>query len=514
MTEVASLEEAFGLRGYVGPKRILPASVCGPLLGEIRAQLRQPFAWEKGSAPVSRALFETATRPEILDVVEELIGSDVLLWGATLIGRDPGAVHSWHSDIESCAPDAKTVSVWLGLKDTTPESSLLVVPGSHLFGQTVQEARRELGAAREEATADALVGWARERHGNGEVVVTEVHDGEAVFFDGRLWHGSHNLTERKRYALLLQYATPSTPIRIPDPNSHDWPFRKLEVPRPPCLLVRGSATTETNAIVPAPVTVGKREIRLTSRIHPLRLPLEPDEVTGWRPYQLFRGVTANVPWFKCHTSILSPGASPHEPHAHDDEVLLVVFSGEVELDIDDETLPLGPGEFGHYPAGVSHTMRTTSSEPAQYVIFKWLGDEEPDNDGDTLPGASFGTAGPKRMLFNQQTRWLRKLACHTTVLEPGEGYEPHADSYDVAIVMLEGEVETIGGRAAAHDIVFYLAGEEHGMRSVGDVPARYVVFEFHGRTSKTPTVQENGRSSSAPTLVPTLRRRLRRIARR
>jgi hypothetical protein len=49
--------------------------------------------------------------------------------------------------------------------------------------------------------------------------------------------------------------------------------------------------------------------------------------------------------------------------------------------------------------------------------------------------------------------------------------------------MLEGEVETIGGRAVPNDVIFYRAGEPHGMRNVGAGPARYVVFEFHGRTS-------------------------------
>src|SRR5204862_42584 len=81
--------------------------------------------------------------------------------------------------------------------------------------------------------------------------------------------------------------------------------------------------------------------------------------------------------------------------------------------------------------------------------------------GDELPPGSFETKEPG-VIFDRPTRYLRKLQGHVTVLEPGAGYDAHADAYDVAIVVLEGEVETIGGRAAPHDAIFYRAGEPHG----------------------------------------------------
>ena len=53
----------------------------------------------------------------------------------------------------------------------------------------------------------------------------------------------------------------------------------------------------------------------------------------------------------------------------------------------------------------------------------------------------------------------------------------------MAIVVLEGEVETLGKRVGPHGVIFYAAGEPHGMRNAGNVIARYIVFEFHERTS-------------------------------
>ena len=83
-----------------------------------------------------------------------------------------------------------------------------------------------------------------------------------------------------------------------------------------------------------------------------------------------------------------------------------------------------------------------------------------------------------RTLLDSPTGWLNRLHCHVTRLKPGAGYAPHIDNYDVAIVMLAGKVETIGQILAPCDIVFYGAGELHGMRNISNETAIYLVFEF------------------------------------
>jgi quercetin dioxygenase-like cupin family protein len=493
--------EQFTEAGYLDAVRVLSTHDCRRFLRAVDFRPQTPLDWGKGAAATSRAYYEIATQPQILDVVDELLGGEVLLWGASIQKRGPSVAHPWHSDIETSDPDCRTVSVWIGLEHTTPESSLLVIPCSHRFGVTIQQLRHELGRAREEATEDDVVAWARERDGRSEIVTLGATDGEALFFDGRLWHGTQNRSGRARRALLLQYAAPDTAIRIPDLNFRDWPFRQLDSPRPPCLVLRGSVGEGPNRIVPAPMTDGHDHggIQLTSRIHPLRLPIEPDPEKGWKPYPAFRGSTADVASLSCHASVLVQGRSPHPPHTHVEEELLLLLSGEVELDLaENARLPLRPGEFVYYPAGFAHTLETKSAEPAAYLMFKWRG--EATADGEALSHSRFETAGESRRLFEGPTLYLRKLHSHLTVLEPGGGYEPHRDAYDIAIVVLEGELETIGGRAEPHDVIFYRAGEPHGMRNVGGDVARYVVFEFHGRTSIA-----TGAPSSARILLEKLR---------
>jgi len=191
-------ESEFADVGYLGPVRVLSKRECRRFLRTLDAEPPQPGDWIKDLAVGSRPYYDFASRPEILDVVSELLGGQVILWGGSLLDREPGAVHHWHTDIECAAPEARTVSVWIGLENTTPKSSLVVIPGSHRFGATVQEVRGRHGVGRDQATAENVLGWSREHEPRSELVPTSVHDGEAIFFDGKLWHGTHNVSRKTR----------------------------------------------------------------------------------------------------------------------------------------------------------------------------------------------------------------------------------------------------------------------------------------------------------------------------
>jgi transposase len=87
----------------------------------------------------------------------------------------------------------------------------------------------------------------------------------------------------------------SSTIRILDLNDSNWAFRRLNLPRPPCLMVRGGAKLGVNRIVSAPVEASPGSSRqLTSRVYPLRLQLAPDEEKGWKSYPIFRVWTAGL----------------------------------------------------------------------------------------------------------------------------------------------------------------------------------------------------------------------------
>jgi redox-sensitive bicupin YhaK (pirin superfamily) len=122
-------------------------------------------------------------------------------------------------------------------------------------------------------------------------------------------------------------------------------------------------------------------------------------------------------------------------------------------------------------------------------MFKWrdrhragaapLGFQHVDLAATHLSGERGGFVA--RMLFEGRTAYLGKLHAHFSYLAPGAGYAPHVDEHDGAIVVLAGEVETLGHRVRPHGIIHYAPGEPHGMRNPASHPARYLVLEFHPR---------------------------------
>lgn len=493
----ASIEH-FRDRGFLEPVDILTPPACASFHeAALAARRRQPpLDWPKGLAASAHVFHEMATHPAILQPVCALLGDDVMVWGATIMTRGPGGVHPWHSDMESASSGGATVSVWLALSGASTDASLHLVSHTHRLGVTVQQERHRRGFSRRDADTGDILQWAQALDERCELVIPMVRDGQAIFFDGNLWHSSKNDSAETRTALLLQYATSRARIRIPGYRDYDWPFEWLDWPRPACVLLKGEAFPDANRFVAAPLPPGQKYQReLTSRVEPLRLPLKTNKDTGWQPYPVFAGHTKCIDKMSCHVSALDVGASPHPPHDHDDEELLVMLSGEAELELpepgdDGQPSPttLRPGEFVYYPAGFSHTLTTTGHSPANYLMFKWrgtrrgAGNELAFRKHDALSYAMPSDDRPgfrPRRVFQQPTGYLGLLNCHVSTLSPGAGYDPHEDAYDVAIVLLQGTVEAAGERLVDHGVMFFAAGVTHGIFNPGPGTARYLVFEFH-----------------------------------
>lgn len=489
---------SFAANGFLGPLRVFSAGECK----EIAAQLRwksntEPLTWFKGHAASNRFIYELATRPHLIDWLVPLLGKDIVLWGANIIKRKPGQVHYWHTDIESAALDGGFVSLWIGIENTTHESSLKVIPGSHLYGVPLQAAAVERQLAKKQLVQDMAVELARSYDGDAELYEPAVTNGEAIIFDGRLWHGTHNVSSNKsRMALLLQYASARTPVRIYDQTKSEWPIPLLHEPLPPVIAVSGNAQASVNRLVDPPAPGKGYESVISTLIKPLRLPLEESGDKTRAHYPVMRGPTAMLADMRSHVSVLSPGRSAHPPHIHPHEEILIVLDGEADIVLSDDaegankkTIKLRPGSFTYYPSGQYHTIENSGSAPVTYLMFKWLAEGVSGaknalptsvlHYGDWVVPESNSKARQSKLVIEGPTGELGKLHCHVSQMPVGGGYKPHEDPYDVAIVMLSGEAETLGQTIRAHDIVFYSADTPHGLRNTGNVPARYLVFEFH-----------------------------------
>lgn len=497
-------EQALEVAGYAGPVGVFDAEECARILSSLRAEAGRPKTWSKGWAAASPAFHRVATDPRILELIRPALGDDIVLWGASLIVKAESDVHPFHTDVESMAPEGGFVTVWIGLENTDRSSGLKFVPGSHRYGVTIQELNHHAGIARGQSTDETTLAAARQHDAAAEIVQPEVHDGQALVFDGRVWHGSHNKTKSVRTALLIQYARADRPVRIP--KTFNWPIAFHRTRKPPVVVVSGKGQPAINRVVRAP----RHSKAIGNGAHLLP---GPSAAVGkdFASFQHFWGGTPAVSDIECHSSILAPNASPHPLHQHIEEEVLVVVSGEAELHVADdaagtanaERVRMGPGDFAYYPAWTHHTLANAGDAPLLYTMLKWVNYGKPQ-DGRAAgrafvrAGEAIRTAGPGigAGLWQARTRWLKRLHAHVSRLEPGEGYEPHADRYDVAILLLAGSVETLGRTVSAPALLYHPAGKPHGIRAVGTEAARYLVLELDGRPSPIAPLIQLGRHLS------------------
>jgi uncharacterized RmlC-like cupin family protein len=239
----------------------------------------------------------------------------------------------------------------------------------------------------------------------------------------------------------------------------------------------------------------KSGLLLYNQVYPLRIPLLLSIDETFKQHTLFNGITEGLSEISCHAAALSFGYSPHAPHSHKGEHLLILLSGNLNLIFLDElssdklkSIPIKKGQFIYYSSYFTHAIKTTSKAPANYLIFSWyVGLKNiasfPTfncfNMFDKIEYSDFKNGFYSQDIFKRTTGYLKKLNCNISILMPGVDYKPHIDTYDVAIVILEGEVETMGQKVKPYDVIFWLRGEHNGMQNIGTTPARYIVFEFH-----------------------------------
>lgn len=488
--------------GHYGPVPIFGSREIPDLAKRLMRQ-PHPRSWYKGHGAENATFREIACHPAIIGIVRQLIGDDVMLWGTSLVSAPSGHIHPWHSDIETSYAQGKTVTVWIPIAGASRNSSLRLISRTHAIGASVQEMKFLRDKAGVNVDAAQVMAWAKSRNPACDMYEPEVQAGQALFFDGRIWHGSHN-TDRSgtRVALLLQYAEPGVPIRMM--QSISTPHTLIQGGRPPCIMVSGRDRSGVNKIVDpleheaAKMKEKHRKPRgfMSTAITHLDLPLSEDAKTGWAAYPLARGRTLCTDDMAFHVSVLSPGVTPHMPHSHAEEELLVMLSGEADLvRVPDDILPgeqrhrLRAGSMVYYPAFYTHTIHNTGTGSATYLMFKWRAPiasgpetraavyqfDYKDMSVDNVHEKPFQT----RPVFGFPTRHLGRLTAHVTLLQPGAGYAAHRDRYDVAIIVLKGTVETLGEEIRPLGVVYYSAGELHDMRNPGDEPAYYLVFEFH-----------------------------------
>lgn len=81
--------------------------------------------------------------------------------------------------------------------------------------------------------------------------------------------------------------------------------------------------------------------------------------------------TATLDELEIHITTLNPGETPHAPHKHADEELLVVKEGTVESLVNGQIRRVGPGSVIFQASNQLHSIKNVGDVPATYHVIKW-----------------------------------------------------------------------------------------------------------------------------------------------
>jgi len=198
--DLAALQSAVGDLVQDNPA-LLDQSIVSPHIpgsGVQSVKVRSPEYWMR-----------IAVHPRIIDLVEQVIGPDIILWGTTLFYKRAiaGPETGWHRDgqVWPIKPLA-TTTVWIAATESNRENGCLrVIPGSQQaqrIGEHVFQDRKDMIVRRSLAKEEFDENMARD---------IELEPGQMVMFDVYTIHGAaHNRGSIPRAGYALRFMPASS----------------------------------------------------------------------------------------------------------------------------------------------------------------------------------------------------------------------------------------------------------------------------------------------------------------
>jgi ectoine hydroxylase-related dioxygenase (phytanoyl-CoA dioxygenase family) len=192
----------------IGVPIISPADALAhrSILEAVEAE-RGPMHYQFKAHTAMQSPYQLATLPHLLDIVEQLIGPDILLYSAAYIVKEAHTEShvSWHQDLTYWGLDSDAqVSVWLALSDASEASGCMhMIPGSHRHGQQKHHNTQD-------ANNVLLSGQTINDIDQNKSIVASLTTGQASFHHGWTIHCSKpNLSNDRRIGLNIQYISPA-----------------------------------------------------------------------------------------------------------------------------------------------------------------------------------------------------------------------------------------------------------------------------------------------------------------
>jgi quercetin dioxygenase-like cupin family protein len=118
----------------------------------------------------------------------------------------------------------------------------------------------------------------------------------------------------------------------------------------------------------AAVSSDKKEVMGSTAISWEEIEAKPKKGRAW---QVFQDPTATLDELELHVTTLEVGGTPHPPHKHPDEEIVIIKAGTVEAMVGGQPKRLGPGSIIFQAANQMHSLRNVGDVPAVYHVIKW-----------------------------------------------------------------------------------------------------------------------------------------------
>lgn len=226
--DMASSVSEYRKHGFIAGLPALPADQVTALRSYIE-QLEHDHAGGAGGHSLDQffrvnghvvipRLAEVARTPAILDIVEAILGPDLLAWSVELFIKDSGSdkTVSWHQDITywGMGETDDEVTAWIALSDVSIEAGCMrFIPGSHKGGLVAHE---DTFADDNLLSRGQKITDVREE----DAIHGPLKPGQMSLHHGRCFHASgRNRSDDRRIGLAIRYVTPAVRDHAP---GRDW----------------------------------------------------------------------------------------------------------------------------------------------------------------------------------------------------------------------------------------------------------------------------------------------------
>ena len=184
----------------------------------------------------------------------------------------------------------------------------------------------------------------------------------------------------------------------------------------------------------------------------------------------------------------------------DEEHLIIVKAGPMQVSFKDSAWTLGPGSIALLMPGEKYALRILSERSALYYLLKYRSRAPADARRGEASGGSFvkdwskiafrqHDRGGVRSYFERPTAMCKRFEMHVTTLKAGlKSHDPHTHRAEEIVLMLEDEAGATGKtemmigdgvfQGEAGDLYYIGSNLLHGIQNIGDTTCSYFAFQF------------------------------------